>query len=83
MYRLPGKHIAFVFSDGAGANACIALAKICEKESKTSSLLFSNKKYPEAGDRLTVTETVPSFQNLGIDCVFTGTSHPPLQIILK
>ena len=76
MYRLPGKHIAFVFSDAAGANACIALAKICEKESKASSLLFSNKKYSEAGDRLTVTETVPSFQNLGIDCVFTGTSHP-------
>ena len=76
MYQLPGKHIAFVFSDAAGANACIALAKICEAEEKVPTLLFSNKKYSEAEDRLTVSDSVPSFRSLRIDCVFTGTSHP-------
>src|SRR6266498_4641357 len=76
MYRLPGKRIAFVFSDAAGANACMALAKICETEREIFSLLFSNKKYSEAAGLLTVTDTIPSFRSLGIDCVFTGTSHP-------
>jgi len=77
MFRLPGKHIAFVFSDAAGANACIALAKMCEIGTDISTLLFSNKKYFEANvDNLNITENVPSFRDLRIDCVFTGTSHP-------
>lgn len=74
--QLPGNHIAFVFSDTAGANACMALAKICEKEKKVRSSLFSNKQYAGAGDNFCVTNTPPSFQSLGVDCVFTGTSHP-------
>lgn len=76
MYQLPGKHIAFAFSDAAGANACRAMAKICEVETKSSTLLFSNKKYPEALDSLVVTNEISSFKNSGIDCLFTGTSHP-------
>src|SRR5436190_4812379 len=76
MYRLPGEHIAFAFSDAAGANACIALAKILEKETGRLPLLFSNKKYSETGYPLTVTDLAPSFESLKVDCVFTGTSHP-------
>jgi len=74
--QLPGDHIAFVFSDTAGANACIAFAKICEKEKKARASLFSNKSYSEVGDHFFFTDCAPSFRTLGIDCVFTGTSHP-------
>jgi len=73
---LPGKHIAFAFSDTAGANACVAMAKICKAETKISSLLFSNKKYPGYIDGLSIVDDAPDFRNLGVDCVFTGTSHP-------
>jgi hypothetical protein len=76
VYQLPGKHIAFAFSDAAGANACVAMAKICKAETKISSLLFSNKKYPGCMDTVTIVEDAPDFRNLGVDCVFTGTSHP-------
>jgi len=77
MWQLPGKHIAFVFSDAAGANICMALAKMCKKENKITTLLFSNKKYSSTEfENLTITETVPSFKSLGVDCVFSGTSHP-------
>ncbi|SRR6266496_508778 len=77
MWQLPGKNIAFVFSDAAGANACMALAKMCKKENQSTSLLFSNKKYSSAEfENLTITKEVPSFKSLGVDCVFTGTSHP-------
>ena len=41
--QLPGDHIAFVFSDTAGANACIAFAKICEKEKKAVVIPIANK----------------------------------------
>jgi hypothetical protein len=55
----------------------MALAKMCKKEGQITSLLFSNKKYSstEFGD-LAITKVVPSFKSLGVDCVFTGTSHP-------
>jgi hypothetical protein len=76
MLQLPGKHIGFVFSDRAGANACIALAKICEKEKKIRASLFSNKPYSEVDGLFFLTDIAPSFRALGIDCVFTGTSHP-------
>src|SRR5689334_16494405 len=74
MWRLPGNHIAFVFSDQAGANACNALATICKVENKTSVFLFSNKRRIEFDTA--ITDHAPDFRKLGIDCVFTGTSHP-------
>jgi hypothetical protein len=77
MWQLPGKHIAFVFSDAAGANACMALAKMCKKENKIQTSLFSNKKYSSTEfENLTITKVMPSLKSLGVDCVFTGTSHP-------
>lgn len=77
MWQLPGRHIAFVFSDTAGANACMALEKMCKKENDISTFLVSNKKFSSSGfSHVNFTEIIPSFKNLGIDCVFTGTSHP-------
>jgi hypothetical protein len=77
MLQLPGKHIAFVFSDPAGANACIGFARLGETFEGRSSLLFCNKRYDMQDiENLQVVSKVPDFKALGIDCVFAGTSHP-------
>ena len=73
----PGKHIAFIFSDPAGTNACLALSRMYHKEFGIAPYLFSNKKYLGwAVENFHLTETCPDFEELEIDCVFTGTSHP-------
>ena len=77
MLQWPGNHTAFVFSDPAGANACIGFAKLGKELNERSSILFCNKKYnDDTVENLHVVNTVPEFNKLGIDCVFTGTSHP-------
>jgi hypothetical protein len=77
MLQLPGKHTAFVFSDPAGANACIGCARLGEAFEGRSSLLFCNKRYDMQDiENLQVVSEIPDFKVLGIDCVFAGTSHP-------
>jgi Protein of unknown function (DUF354) len=73
MLQLPGKHIAFVFSDPAGANACKAMAKMTQAFSKTVSL-YSNRDYSDPETLVIGTEEMPSLTN--IDTIFLGTSHP-------
>jgi hypothetical protein len=73
MLQLPGKHIAFVFSDPAGANACRALAKMVHSTCKTVSL-FSNRCYKDCEATVIGKEEIPSLNN--VDTVFLGTSHP-------
>jgi hypothetical protein len=74
-YQLLGNTAAYAFSDAAAANACIAMFEL-NKASKEQQLLFSNKKnYPKEYDKLVQNE-VPHFGTLGINSIFTGTSHP-------
>lgn len=75
--RLPGNHIAYAFSDPAGANACMAMARLSAKLFKQSSILLSNKKYDTVlGDNVQLVNETPDFRQLKTDCLFTGTSHP-------
>jgi hypothetical protein len=77
MLQLPGRHMAFVFSDPAGANACMGFARLGKAFEGRSSLLFCNKRYDtKEMENLQVVNEVPDFKALGIDCVFAGTSHP-------
>ncbi|AKQ44790.1 hypothetical protein TH63_02765 [Rufibacter radiotolerans] len=77
MLQLPGKHIGFVFSDPAGANACLALADIWQQETGTEPLLFSNKELGvKRNGRFYLSADTPAFKQFKIDCIFTGTSHP-------
>ncbi len=77
MLRLPGKKVAFAFSDPAGTNACVALAGIWQEKEGIETVLFSNRKYGgnDKGN-FYLTSEVPDFKNMGVNCVFTGTSHP-------
>jgi hypothetical protein len=69
--------MAFVFSDPAGANACMGFARLGKAFEGRSSLLFCNKRYDtQEMENLQVVNEVPDFKALGIDCVFAGTSHP-------
>lgn len=70
--QLPGNHIAFIFSDQAGANACIALAKLMENDA--SIFLYSNRNYNDSLKEVIQTKEQPSLN--GIETVFLGTSHP-------
>lgn len=77
MLRLPGDHIVFAFSDPAGANACMAMARLGTAFHHQSSVLFSNKNYNNGFvENLQFVEKVPDFKDLDGDCLFTGTSHP-------
>ncbi len=77
MLQLPGKHTAFVFSDPAGANACMGFARLGEAFEGRSSLLFCNKRYDQQEMKnLQVVNEVPDFKAIGVDSVFAGTSHP-------
>jgi hypothetical protein len=77
MLQLPGNHIAFAFSDPAGANACMAMAKLSAAFYHQSSVLFSNKKYDATIDgSVQMVDSAPSFHALEAGCLFTGTSHP-------
>jgi hypothetical protein len=77
MLQLPGKHTAFVFSDPAGANACMGFAKLGKVYQSQISILFCNKRYDEEEvENLQVVSEIPPFKELGVDCVFAGTSHP-------
>jgi CDP-glycerol glycerophosphotransferase (TagB/SpsB family) len=50
---------------------------MCKKKKDISTFLVSNKKFSSSVfSHVSFTELIPSFKNLGIDCVFTGTSHP-------
>lgn len=75
LYQLPGKKTAFVFSDPASTNSCIALFNM-NKEEKQEALLFSNSNFFPPSFSDIVQREIPDFSSLGIDCVFTGTSHP-------
>ncbi|MBB1287118.1 hypothetical protein HRH25_22255 [Flavisolibacter sp. BT320] len=74
MQSLPFKHIAFVFSDPASANACAAMANMVRMQGKEIAC-FSNRQHT-CIDSYTLTEVVPDFTELGVDGIFTGTSHP-------
>jgi hypothetical protein len=77
MLQLPGDHIAFAFSDPAGANACMAMAKLSAAFYHQSSILFSNKKYDAAFvENVQMVKEAPGFRDLKAECLFTGTSHP-------
>lgn len=76
MQPLPYNNIAFVFSDPAGANACIAMARMEVMNGKKVSL-FSNRDYStQCIADFFLTEAIADFCFLKTDCVFTGTSHP-------
>lgn len=75
-YQLPGNNIALIFSDPAGTNSCLALFEIYKSEHKKLPLLYSNSSYFSDKYSSLVKKGVPDFKSLGIDCVFTGTSHP-------
>ncbi|MEO8762222.1 MAG: hypothetical protein ABI388_11850 [Bacteroidia bacterium] len=70
----------FVFSDAAGAKACLALAYMLSKENKINSFrIFSNKQYEFYNDwnlKIEVVDNMPDsiFREQGF--LFTGTSHP-------
>lgn len=70
MLQLPGNHIAFVFSDQAGSNACIALANMIRGNAKVS--LYTNRNYNM--NELELSKEPPSLNE--VDTVFLGTSHP-------
>lgn len=71
MFQLPGKRLAFVFSDQAGANACTALAKMAKHDVTVS--LYSNRNYNNVKD-IAPTQKQPLLDE--IETVFLGTSHP-------
>lgn len=67
---MPGNHIAFVFSDQAGANACTALARMVESDVRVA--LYSNRNY---SNNLGVDlKKQPAL--VGVETIFLGTSHP-------
>lgn len=75
-YLLPGNHIALACSDAAGTNACFAIAEMYKSEKRELPLLFSNaNNFPDCYFNHIIRE-IPDFNNLKIDCLFTGTSHP-------
>jgi hypothetical protein len=77
MLQLQGSHIIYAFSDPAGANACMAMAKLGALFQRQSSTLFSNRKYNTTfGEDFEFVEEVPDFKKYKGDCLFTGTSHP-------
>jgi hypothetical protein len=76
MLKLPGKKIALVCSDPAGANVCMAILKDYRNSNLTLPLLFTNRTFLNSEENLFIVHDVPDFKNLDIDLVFTGTSHP-------
>jgi hypothetical protein len=72
MLQLPGNHIAFVFSDQAGANACTALAKMVEGKKKIT--VYSNRNYNGNVQQVVYRNEQPSLDK--VETVFLGTSHP-------
>lgn len=77
MLQLPGKKVGFVFSDPAGANACLAMADIWHRETGDEPLLFSNEEYGTKSIGIFhLSYEPPKFKEIGLDCIFTGTSHP-------
>lgn len=71
----------FVFSDPAGAKACLALNEILNIEKVTGTRkLYSNKEYTfynqfECGVKIISIEKIKSIAE-EFDWIFTGTSHP-------
>lgn len=74
-YRLPGNKTAYAFSDAAGTNACIAMYRL-NAAFHEEQLLFSNRLNFSSELSLVVQNNIPDFSTSGIDCLFTGTSHP-------
>jgi hypothetical protein len=72
MLQLPGNHIAFVFSDQAGANACTALATMIEGKKKIT--VYSNRNYNGNIQQIVYRNEQPSLDK--VETVFLGTSHP-------
>jgi hypothetical protein len=72
MLQLPGKNIAFVCSDQAGANACTAMAKMIGGRTRIS--VYSNRKYNNDMQQVVYTNEQPSLDK--VETVFLGTSHP-------
>lgn len=73
MLQLPGKNIAFAFSDPAGANACMALAKMTFLQFNSVSL-YSNRNHNSLSEPVIQIQSTPSLD--GVDTLFLGTSHP-------
>jgi hypothetical protein len=77
---LPQDNLALCFSDPAGSNACLAIAKMFEREGLEVPLLFSNREYKgaiEHNHKIHISDTVPEDWNLlGVKTLITGTSHP-------
>lgn len=69
--HLPGNNIAFVFSDQAGANTCVALSKMIGHNTKVS--LYSNRNYNSMKE-VVCREEQPCLNE--VKTVFLGTSHP-------
>lgn len=70
--QLPGNHIAFVFSDQAGANACTALASMVGSDVRVA--LYSNRSYNSNISHFVDLNKQPSLAE--VETVFLGTSHP-------
>jgi hypothetical protein len=79
MFGLPKGKLALCFSDPAGANACLALSNIYLHEGLEAPFLFSNKQYKGLVpnfNNIVVTAEVSDLRALGVEVLFTGTSHP-------
>jgi len=73
------ERVVFVFSDAAGANACLAQAFILQKENNCEITCFSNKQnFHEAQWPFLVQlkEKITESDLQNADVLFTGTSHP-------
>lgn len=68
-----------VFSDPAGAKACLALGTILSRLTKNKIKLISNKSYSFYADwnlHVEVASEIPNSLPRDVQWIFTGTSHP-------
>ncbi len=79
MKRLLNAKIAMAFSDPAGANACLAIARIRDMNGHPVPPMYTNRQPHVSKDfnlPLVLTSELPNFKNSEIEYLFTGTSHP-------
>jgi hypothetical protein len=74
-YQLPVNKTAYVFSDAAGANACIAMFELNKKIGNRAQL-FSNRSHFSEYYKSLIQKTAPELNKADFDCIFLGTSHP-------
>lgn len=73
-YQLLVNKTAYVFSDAAGANACIAMFEL--NKIRNRAQLFSNRSHFSECYKSLIQKTAPELNKADFDCIFLGTSHP-------